>query len=253
MLGGLLRTELGFDGVIVSDALDMAGASGILGIPGAAAAALAAGCDLLCIGTENTAEQLDRIEAAVLAAVAAGTLAASQATSLPAPPPQSAQGDSEPSFDTARISASFVINDRARAWLAAVPTTYAVVRLDTVSNIAVGGAPWGPFAEVAAHPGSDLAAAWRVQHVIGRGSDDTAELVLPAAAPVLVIGKDNHRHPFIRDLVDALRAERRDVLVVDMGWPSDDLAYADIATFGASRLAGRALLELLAFPPHAPA
>ena len=35
------------------------------------------------------------------------------------------------------------------------------------------------------------------------------------------------------------------VLVVDMGWPSDDRAYADIATFGASRLVGRALLELL--------
>jgi beta-N-acetylhexosaminidase len=30
-----------------------------------------------------------------------------------------------------------------------------------------------------------------------------------------------------------------------MGWPSDDRAYADIATFGASRLAGEALLQLL--------
>ena len=45
--------------------------------------------------------------------------------------------------------------------------------------------------------------------------------------------------------IDRLRAERDSVLVVDMGWPSDDRAYADVATFGASRLVGRALIELL--------
>jgi beta-N-acetylhexosaminidase len=269
VLDGLLRTELGFDGVIVSDALDMAGASGTLGIPGAAAAALAAGCDLLCIGTENTAEQLDEIEAAVLAAVDAGTLPPARlaeaadrvhrlavgtlTATLATPIPPTAQATTEPSFDTARIRASFAVNARAAQWLAAAPGSFSVVRLDTGSNIAVGGAPWGPFAEVDAHPGSDLAAAWRARHLVSRGSGDVAELVLPAEAPVLVIGKDNHRHPFVRDLVDTLRTERLDVLVVDMGWPSDDLAYADIATYGASRLAGRALLELLAAAPHPPA
>ena len=60
ILQGLLRGELGFDGVIVTDALDMAGASGVHGIPEAAVRALAAGCDLLCIGTDNTDDQLDR-------------------------------------------------------------------------------------------------------------------------------------------------------------------------------------------------
>jgi beta-N-acetylhexosaminidase len=265
VLDGLLRRELGFDGVIVSDALDMAGASGALGIPTAAAAALAAGCDLLCIGTENTAAQLDEIEAAILAAVdsgalpggriadaarrvrglAADTVAASRATPIP-----EALSGAEPAFDTEPVRASFAVNDRATRWLAAGWSGYSVVRLDTTSNIAVGGAPWGPFAEADAGPGSALARAWRAGQVVARGSGDQGTaLQLPAAAPVLVIGKDNHRHPFVRDLVDTLRAEHRDVLVVDMGWPSDDLAYADIATFGASRLAGRALLELLAAPP----
>ncbi|TFC92491.1 MULTISPECIES: glycoside hydrolase family 3 N-terminal domain-containing protein [Cryobacterium] len=262
VLGGLLRTELGFEGVIVSDALDMKGASGILGIPGAAASALAAGCDLLCIGTENTAEQLDQIEAAVIVAIRAGTIghgrladAAGRVHRLAAgtidesqntPVPAAALAMSEPSFDTGRISASFALNDYAKQWLASAPEPFSVVRLDTVTNIAVGGAPWGPFAEVHANPDSDLAALWRARLVVGRAADDGSELALPAASPVVVIGKDNHRYPFIRDLVDALRIGRRDVLVVDMGWPSDDLWYADIATYGASRLAGRALLELLA-------
>jgi beta-N-acetylhexosaminidase len=31
-----------------------------------------------------------------------------------------------------------------------------------------------------------------------------------------------------------------------MGWPSDDRRYADVATFGASLLMGRALLAWLA-------
>ncbi|TFB98677.1 hypothetical protein E3O42_15020 [Cryobacterium adonitolivorans] len=265
VLGGLLRTELGFSGVIVSDALDMKGASGVLGIPGAAVAALAAGCDLLCIGTENTPAQLDQIEAEVLAAVDAGTLtearlaeAAGRVHRLAAgitdetlniPLPDAALAAPEPGFDTGRIIASFAVNEHAKLWLAATPETFSVVRLDTVTNIAVGAAPWGPFAEVAAHPESDLAAAWRARPLVGRTVDDSGALELPARTPVVVIGKDNHRHPFIRDLVDALRADRRDVLVVDMGWPSDELTYADIATFGASRLAGRALLELLAAVP----
>ena len=250
VLGGLLRRDLGFDGVIVSDALDMAGARGTRGIPAAAVAALAAGCDLLCIGTENTAAQLAEIEVAILEAVAAGTLpparlvdaadrvsrlaAGTIAASRAVPIPPAALARPEPSFDTARVVASFAVNDRASQWLAAEPAGYTVVRLDTPSNIAVAGAPWDPFAETAAGL------------VVARSSADTAGLQLPAASPVLVIGRDNHRHPFVRDLVDGLRAERTDVLVVDMGWPSDDLAYADIATYGASRLAGRALLELLA-------
>ena len=71
---GLLRDRFGFTGAIVSDALDMAGASAGRGLAEAAVLALAAGCDLLCIGTDNTAEQLAEIRAAVLAAVASGRL-----------------------------------------------------------------------------------------------------------------------------------------------------------------------------------
>jgi beta-N-acetylhexosaminidase len=265
VLGGLLRRDLNFDGVIVSDALDMTGASGSVGIPAAAALALTAGCDLLCLGTENTAAQLDEIEAAVLAAVEAGTLSHDRvadaagrvrilaadtiAASLAAPVPDLGLTDAEPDFDTAQIVASFAVTDRAMRWLVAAPAGYTVVRLDTTSNIAVGQAPWGPFAEADARPDTATARAWRAGHLVARGSDDASELHLAAAAPVLVIGKDNHRHPFVRDLVDALRAERTDVVVVDMGWPSDDLTYADIATYGASRLAGRALLQLLAARP----
>lgn len=74
ILQGLLRDRLGFDGVIVSDALDMRGASGGIGIPEAAVRALAAGCDLLCLGTSGTREQLDAIVEHVATAVHEGRL-----------------------------------------------------------------------------------------------------------------------------------------------------------------------------------
>jgi beta-N-acetylhexosaminidase len=67
---------------------------------------------------------------------------------------------------------------------------------------------------------------------------------VPDDRGVVVIGKAVHRHPFARATVDALRAARP-TLVVDMGWPSDAREYADVATFGASRLVGRALIALL--------
>jgi beta-N-acetylhexosaminidase len=269
VLQGMLRGELGFDGVIVSDALDMAGASGLLGIPGAAVAALAAGCDLLCIGTDNTAAQLDEIEAAVFAAIDAGRLdparvadaagrvlrlaveTAAAADAIPIP----GFAADEPEFDLQRVIGSFELNVHAAEWLRAAPDACSVIRLETVANIAVGMAPWGPFAELTVNPDGALAEAWRSHPVVTCTAASSASpssvrgdhgLVLAALAPVLVIGKDIHRHAFARDIIDRLRADGRDVLTVDMGWPSDDRAYADIATFGASRLLGRALLTLLA-------
>ena len=61
---------------------------------------------------------------------------------------------------------------------------------------------------------------------------------------VVVVGKDIHRHAFAREAVEALRSAH-EVLVVDMGWPAPGFDGIDIATFGASRLVGQALIELI--------
>ena len=74
----LLRDDLGFDGLLVSDALDMKGASAGRGEPAAAVLALAAGCDLLCLGAEKDAELHDAIVSAIVAAVRSGELAESR-------------------------------------------------------------------------------------------------------------------------------------------------------------------------------
>ncbi|GAA1838123.1 glycoside hydrolase family 3 protein [Agromyces salentinus] len=254
ILQGLLREELGFEGVIVSDALDMKGASGVHGIPEAAVRALAAGCDLLCIGSENTDAQMDEIIGAVEAAIAVGRIpaerireAAGRVRALSADVPElpSAVGGIEPAHhedEVAVLAASFEVSDAARTRLALAERIGTVVRIDTVANIAVGVAPWGPFAASSVDDApawfgdADLVAVSR-EHLL----DEARELT----GPVLVVGKDLHRHPFAVDAIDRLRAGRDDVVTVDMGWPSNDRAYADIATFGASRLLGRALLSFV--------
>jgi beta-N-acetylhexosaminidase len=232
ILGDLLRGELGYEGVIVSDALDMVGASGEIGIPAAAVRAIAAGCDLLCIGTRNTDEQLDEIGAALDAAVADGTLPAERladavarnaalVAGLAAPLPLASLSDPVPAFDVDRAIAAFDIADGVVLEPGAM-----ILTLETTPNIAVGASPWG------------LAAAGATTTPVFEGDE------VPAGAVVLV-GKDNHQLEWTRAAIDAARAQSSAVVVIDMGWPSPDREYADIATFGASRYVGQALLTLL--------
>src|SRR5215467_10144032 len=73
-LGGLLRGELGFTGVIISDALEMRAVSARNGITDAAVRAVAAGVDLLCLGRDQDEDAYLAVRTAITAAVWAGTL-----------------------------------------------------------------------------------------------------------------------------------------------------------------------------------
>ncbi|MGX5696943.1 glycoside hydrolase family 3 protein [Agromyces soli] len=256
ILHSLLRGELGFEGVVVSDALDMKGASGVHGIPEAAVRALAAGCDLLCIGSDNSDSQLDEIVEAIERAVADGRLSAERiaqaagrvrSLELLGETLGRASADSRAEAQTAahmptagELVPAFEVSAGARSVLACGVGT--LVRIETVANIAVGEAPWGVFAaEAEAERPGWVSTARREQVSAEASALDVAGL----PGPVVVVGKDVHRHDFARGAVDALRAVRDDVVVIDMGWPSDDRRYADIATFGASRLVGDAVIALV--------
>jgi beta-N-acetylhexosaminidase len=275
ILQGILREELGFEGLIVSDALDMKGASGEIGIPEAAVRALRAGCDLLCLGTDTTDELIGEIVDAVAGAIDSRRLSAERVAdtagrvralarllgdrrgSIPEPNDKAAQRaagakDTAPVVGLPQVQRTFDVRQDALTGLRSANGPFAVVRIATEANIAVGAAPWGPFAHVAADQGSAASIEWarHPEFVVAESAVPAVAQVadILAAVPddtgVVVIGKANHRHPFAREAIDALRAARP-TLVVDMGWPSDDGAYADIATFGGSRLIGRALIDLL--------
>ncbi len=249
VLVDLLRGELGFTGVVVTDALDMAGAQAGGGLAEAAVRALRAGCDLLCLGTDNTDEELTRIEEAVAVAVADATWspdrvqdAADRVLALAAElegwRTELAVPDTEtPGPSELDLIGTFDVSGDAASWLHGAGDSYAVVRLEARPNSATGPTPWGPFAA------ADAAFLTHPQFTVT--ADQTALPTFGAGEPVLVVGRDIHLHAFARETVDRLRANHAAVLVVDMGWPSDDRRYADVATNGSSRLMGQALLTFL--------
>ena len=80
VLLGLLRQDLGFDGVVITDALDMKAISAGVGHAEGAVRSLAAGADLLCIGNPGYPESYDAdarlglVVDAVVAGVESGRL-----------------------------------------------------------------------------------------------------------------------------------------------------------------------------------
>jgi beta-N-acetylhexosaminidase len=77
-LAGLLRTELGYDGVVISDALDMHAISRSVGLGEGAVLSLAAGSDLLCLGPLPTFDDIRMIRDHIVAAVRDGRLPAAR-------------------------------------------------------------------------------------------------------------------------------------------------------------------------------
>lgn len=226
---GLLRDELGFDGVLVSDALDMAGASADTGIPEAAVRALAAGVDLLCLGSATGGERFAEVREAVLVAVRTGRLPAERVAeaadrvralarrtlTTPAPP---APADT-PAVPDPAVAAAFTVTGAGRAF-ATDPAPLAVVQVGSRANLAVGAVAWGP---------ASLGAT-------------VAEDAVPAGAKVAVVARSaGPDHP-AHEVLARLRAAGHHAVLVDCGWPRGG---ADVETWGASPAVARVLLAVL--------
>lgn len=275
ILQGLLRDELEFDGVIVSDALDMQGASHEIGIPEAAVRALIAGCDLLCLGTSTGAELLQEIEDTILFALDSGRLREDRlfeaARRVRALATTSSRAIEEPLLNTdndldpdelGRIERSFDGLARARDWIAAHPHA-SIARIESQANMAVGVAPWGPFA-AADHPlpGTEILAqrfAARHHCTVRVDTDTNQAATLSAGCAsgvasegIIVVGRDLHRMPEAQARILALRRNGTPVLIVEMGWPGarreenvGSVDFTQLSCYGSSRLIGAAVLQLV--------
>ena len=227
----LLREQLGFDGVVVTDALDMAGASRGRGIPEAAVESLLAGADLLCLGADKDAGLVREVQAAVVAAVRSGRLpeerlvdAAHRITGL-----EPDHGRPAPRLlDVAE--AMMAGSRRAVSVEGELPDLRdaLVVAVATEANIAVGDVPWGLTPDHVTAPGPDALAG------------------LPPGGPLVVQVRDAHRRPDVRALLDDVAVAGRVAVVVEWGWPGPyDGRLPRICTRGDSRPARAAVTELL--------
>ncbi|GAA1947390.1 glycoside hydrolase family 3 protein [Nocardioides panacihumi] len=225
---GLLRGELGFDGVIVSDALDMAGASASRGIPEAAVLSLAAGADLLCIGPDKPASLVREIQAAIVAAVDGGRLprtrledAAARVASLRTSYEPVALAPHSYDVPLREAAARVLLVEGDLPDLAGAP----VLSIGTEANIAVGDVPWGLTPDVVVRPGEQPAYA---------------------AGPVIVQVRDAHRRPEVVATLDRLAESGVTPVVIEWGWPGTrQREFARICTRGCSRPGVEAVTELL--------
>jgi beta-N-acetylhexosaminidase len=248
-LTGLLRGELGFTGVIISDALEMRATRDMFGIPRAAVLAVAAGTDLLCLGRDGNEDDYLAVRGALVAAVRDGTLDGARLEEAAGRVARLRGGLARTRPDDGMIA------DRARIGLAAArraarvsgprrPLSYPlIIEVEPRENIAAGRFGWGlgPWAP----PGSV-----RRVSALGNGHvpEDTAGILAAAAGRSLVaVVRDAHRDQNTRSLVNALLAARPDLVLVEMGlplWhPPEGTSY--LATYGASRASAQVAAELL--------
>lgn len=252
-LTGLLRKELGFGGAIVSDGLEMQGASGAIGIPEAAVRALIAGNDLLCFGGElvkapgSVAEALiDATAGAIVAAVRDGRLTEERLVEAAAR--NAFLGTTSPSERRHGHDVELGLDAARRALLVEgrLPGAGAlVVQLEPPATMAVGDVPWG------LSPHLPDVRSLRFQEA---GPVATVDALLAEAAgrPVVIVSRDTHRHPWAREVVELLSRQHPAVVLVEMGWPAawrPAGAAAYVASYGAARANGRAVAEVLTGRP----
>jgi beta-N-acetylhexosaminidase len=248
-LNGLLRGELGFTGVVVSDALEMRAVSDLYGIPEAAVLAVAAGTDLLCFGRDTTEDSYLAVRRALSEAVASGRLPAERLAEaqqnvarlrdwLAEAVPRARQDGADDHIGL--VAARRAVHVSAAPGRLADPV---VVELEAEENIAVGDVPWGLRPWVPATSIQRVPAGLAVTEAAEVAK---AALARAAGRRLIVVVRDAHRYPAVQAVVSELTAARPDTVVLEMGLPLwVPPAGVHLATYGAARANAQAAAEVL--------
>ena len=243
ILTDLLRNELGFEGMVMTDALEMRAISATVGVEEGAVQALAAGADALCLGHDLFEDATERLVTAIAAAVREGRLAEERLVEAAARVGELGLWANGPG--TPQASDSRVGQEAAREALVVEGDTFAldravVIELRPEPSIAVGEQPYGFGDAVRARvPGIE---------VVRRTASDEVDLDSLAGRARVIVVQDAHRYAWQRELVEALARSPEPIAVVETGlplWrPSEATAY--VVTHGASRVSLDAAAELFA-------
>ncbi|MDF5752039.1 glycoside hydrolase family 3 N-terminal domain-containing protein [Spongiactinospora sp. TRM90649] len=244
VLTSLLREEMGFEGMLVTDAIEMRAVAALHSPGEIAVRALAAGADAICAGAPSPAgESVHALRDAIVGAVHAGRLAESRLAKAADRVRALAEWHSAATADTAPPDRELGLA-AARAALrvtgspAALTAPPLVVDLAARMSLAVDpGAPTGLAAALAETLPGTLACT--VTAVDPRLPD------LPAERPVVLVAHDAARHPWMRELLALAVRRRPDAIVVETGVPGAPSGAAHIATNGVSRATFRAVARRL--------
>jgi beta-N-acetylhexosaminidase len=260
ILGDLLRDELGFDGLVVSDAIEMGAVTARYGIDGATVKAVAAGVDAICVGGESAEEAtVALLVKALVAAVSAGELSAERLAEAAGRVREFAHWSAglraagaagEAAGDGIGHAAARRAVRLTGAARAALPLTAAphVVELAPVTNMAIGKeTPWGVAGPLRERlPGTTSVRVRGQELEEGTVALDSCALEPAAGRPLVIVARDAARHAWMERAVTGLTAARPDAIVVEMGLPGAVTAgAAQIFTHGASAASGLAAAEIL--------
>ncbi len=272
VLTELRRDELGFDGLIVTDGIEMQGVRRKYGLEGASVRALIAGADAICVGGDHADERTAiRLRDAIVEAVLNGALpeerlheAAKRVRQLAAWTVATQTAVGARGIADAADGAGAAVNRGSGVGLGAarravkltlaagavappLPSAPHVVEFAPPRNIAIGPeSPWGVAAPLTRLlPGTT---AVRLSADDLAGVPDMAAPVLAGAGgrPLVLVVRDAHRHPWISETLTHTLAVRPDAVVVEMGLPQSISGSVHLATYGATAACGQAAAEVLA-------
>jgi beta-N-acetylhexosaminidase len=278
ILTDLLRVELGFEGLIVTDGIEMQGVRRTYGLEGATVRALAAGADAICVGGDHADEHTaTRLRDAIVAAVRNGQLpeqrlrdAAERVCRLAAWTTRTqttvgaravadaagrdvavlggpAAGSSGSVVGLAAARRAVKITLGADAPELPLASAAHVVEFAPARNIAIGAeTPWGVGAPLDVLLSGTTSVRLSADDVAGMPDPAVAVLAGAAGRPLVLVVRDAHRHPWIADTVARTLAVRPDAVVVEMGVPVLITGGVHLATYGATRACGQAAAEILA-------
>ncbi|MHA6758227.1 glycoside hydrolase family 3 protein [Streptacidiphilus sp. PAMC 29251] len=259
LINDLLRKELGFDGLVVTDGIEMGAVADRYGVDGATVGAVVAGADAVCVGGERADEAtVDLLSGALLAALGSGELTEGRlreaadrvrdfavwSAGLGRSVPISAiRGDI--GFAAARRAIRLSGPAEELLPIASAPH---VVELVPRTNLAIGNeTPWGVAAPLRERlPGTTSVRVHPEQLGLLAGVLDQLALKPATGRPLVVVVRDASRHDWMSAALTELVRARPDAIVVEMGLPGHVAPGAlHIVTHGATTASGVAAAEAL--------
>jgi beta-N-acetylhexosaminidase len=261
-LTDLLRGELGFTGVIVSDGLEMRAVRDRYGIPEAAVQAIIAGTDLLCLGRDQDQLSFLAVKTALVEAARSGRLpgerleeAAARVDELRAWVATHSGGAAAGQDHGGALDGAAADGDGQPIGLAAARRALAVdgslpalndplvVQFVPPSNLAVGAVPWGLRPWLADGSYREISTSTPAAELPGLVTRLLAEA---SGRSLVIVVRDAHRHPLAANAVNRLVAARPDAVVLEMGLPAWRPASGGyVASYGAAYSNSQAAAELL--------
>jgi beta-N-acetylhexosaminidase len=236
LISELLRGELGFDGLVITDALDMAAVAETVGLEESGVRALAAGADALCLGPIPGADDVERLHRAILAAVATGRLAEARLAEAASRVAETAAWTHPAHADVDRSvverGAQRAIASAGDVGLSAAPL---VVDLASDASIAAGPAAYTL--------GDAVRRRWPDAAVTRFGPSLTVD-----DRPLVVVLRDAARDPEQQAAAQRLLRDQPTAVLVETGMPNwrPPEPHAWIATHGMARVSLDAAAALLA-------